>query len=69
MKVGTPGGSWSAREAVLPKDATVYKEIEAWQLLISKREKCLIIDTKDYHPGVLFLGKEDLQEMIKALCD
>jgi len=67
MKVGTPGGSWSAREDVLPKDATMYREIEAWQLLLSKREKHLIIDTKDYHPGLLFLSKEDLEEMIKAL--
>lgn len=67
MKVGTSGGSWSAREDVLPDDATVYRDIEAWQLLLSRGNKCLIIDTKDYHPGLLFLTKEDLEQILEDL--
>jgi hypothetical protein len=69
MKAGTTGGSWTGREDVYPEDATVYRELDAWKLSLSKREKCIIIDTKDYHPGLLFLTKQDLAQMIKALSD
>ena len=69
MKVGTRGGSWKVREDILPEDATVYKEFDAWRLLLSKKEKCLIVDTNDYHPGLLFLTKRDLAEMIEALSE
>jgi hypothetical protein len=69
MKVGTGGGSWKGREDILPEDAAVYKELDAWQLLISRQEKCLIIDTKDYHPGLLFLSREDLARVIQELSD
>jgi len=69
MKVSTRGGSRTARVDILPEDATVYSELDAWQLSVSKREKCLIIATVDYHPGLLYLTKEDLERVIEALSD
>jgi hypothetical protein len=39
----------------------------AWTLFLSKQEKCLIVDTKDYHPGLLFLSRQDLARMIEVL--
>lgn len=69
MRVGTPGGSWVSREDLFPVDAKVYRELDAWTLSLSKQEKCVIIDTSDYHPGLLFLTKQDLAEIIAALSD
>lgn len=69
MKVGTRGGSWASREDIFPVDAKVYRELDAWILSLSKQEKCVIIDTKDYHPGLLFLSARfaDFQRKYREL--
>ena len=69
MKVSALGGSRTGRVDVVPEDATVYTELGGWRLSASKREKCLIIATVDYHPGLLYLTKEDLERVIEALSD
>ena len=67
MKEGTPGSSWTGSKKDFPEDAKTYKAMGSWHLRLSKSEKCLIIDTRDYHPGVLFLTKEDLEELLKEM--
>jgi hypothetical protein len=67
MKEGRPGTSGTTPEKEFPEDAKIYKTLGSWQLRISKAERCLIIDTTDYHPGVLSLTKEDLEQVLKEL--
>jgi len=69
MKAGAGGGSWTTRENVLPKDAAIYTELDDWQIFLSKGKTCLIFDTKDYYPGLLFLTKRDLIRALKLLSE
>ncbi len=69
MKSGAEGGSWRTREDVLPKDAIVYNDVDSWRIFLSKKTECLIFDTMDYHPGLLFLTKSDLVEALKMLSE
>ncbi len=69
MKEGIRGSAWKGRNDEFPQDSTLYRELDCWELRISKTEQCLIIDSTEYHPGLLFLTKEDLQRAIEALSD
>jgi len=69
MKTLHPGWSSLTGQHGFPQDSTLYRELDCWQLRISKKEQCLIIDSTDYHPGLLFLTKEDLQRAIEVLSD
>jgi len=69
MQEGIRGSAWNGRDDEFPWDTTLYRELDCWELSISKKKQCLIIDTTEYHPGLLFLTKEDLQRAIEALSD
>jgi len=69
MKEGIRGSAWKSRDAEFPEDSTLYRELDCWELRISKRRQCLIIDSTEYHPGLLFLTREDLEQAIEALSD
>ena len=69
MREGIRGSSGRSRDAEFPEDSTLYRELDCWELRISKSEQCLIIDSTDYHPGLLFLTKADLERAIEALSD
>jgi len=67
MKEGPVGGSWREGERIFSKDTRVYKTVGSWKLYLSKKEKCLIVDTTDYHPGLLYITRKDLEEILEAL--
>ncbi len=67
MKEGRSGLSRRPREGSLPADAKLWEALNSWDMYISKEDQSLIIETSEYHPGLLFLTKEDLQDIIKAL--
>jgi len=69
MREGTRGSSDRSRNDEFPQDSTLYRELDCWDLHLSKSDQCLIIDSTDYHPGLLFLTKEDLQRAIEALSE
>jgi len=69
MQEGTPGTSRSSRSGVMPEDTVNAQKIGSWQLYLSKSEQALIIDTTDYHPGLLFLSKADLKCLLRRLDD
>ena len=43
------------------------KYIESWKLSYSKEEKCLCINTTDYHSFPLKLSRDDLQELLETV--
>jgi hypothetical protein len=67
MKEGMSGLSRRPRGGSLPSDAKLWEELNSWEMYISKQDQSLIIETSEYHPGLLCLTREDLEEIIKAL--
>jgi hypothetical protein len=67
MKEGVSGLSRRPRGGKLPPDAKLWEELNSWEMYISKQDQSLIIDTSEYHPGLLCLTSEDLEDIIKAL--
>jgi hypothetical protein len=61
------GLSRTPRTGNLPADAKLWESLNSWDMYISKQDQSLIIDTSEYHPGLLSLTKEDLEDIIKAL--
>jgi len=53
----------------MPEDSALELEVGSWRLFLSKKEQTVIIDTTDYHPGLLFLNKEDLERLLERLRD
>ncbi len=48
-------------------DEVIIKNINDWQISVSKSRKRLYINTVSYHPPKLEFSREDLQELIKIL--
>lgn len=67
MQEGMSGSSRRPRAGSLPSDAKLWEALESWEMYVSKEEQSLIIETSEYHPGLLFLTREDLEQIIKAL--
>jgi hypothetical protein len=67
MKEGMSGLSRRPRRGNLPADAKLWEALNSWDMYISKEDQSLIIDTSEYHPGLLCLTREDLEDIIKAL--
>lgn len=67
MREGPVGGSWHEGERKFPKDSKIYRTLSSWVLRISKSKGLLIIDTRDYHPGVLYVTREDLKKILQEL--
>jgi hypothetical protein len=67
MKEGMSGSSRRPRGGNLPSDAKLWEELNSWEMYISKQDQSLIIETSEYHPGLLCLTREDLEDIIKAL--
>ena len=69
MREGDSGSSSSEGERKYPSDTKYYKTVGSWELYTSKVKKYLIIDTNDYHPGLLYLTKKDLEKIIEGIND
>ncbi|MBW2965901.1 hypothetical protein KY342_02225 [Candidatus Woesearchaeota archaeon] len=67
MKEGQPGSSSREGKREFPKDTVRYLRYGSWDFYISKKEEMLMIDTNEYHPGMLYLTKSDLEEFIKKM--
>jgi len=67
MKEGMSGLSRTPRAGNLPADARLWESLNSWDMYISKQDQSLIIDTSEYHPGLLCLTRKDLEDIIKAL--
>ena len=67
MKEGMSGLSLRLRGGGLPSDAKLWEALNSWNMYISQEDQSLIIETSEYRPGLLFLTREDLQDIIKAL--
>jgi hypothetical protein len=67
MKEGICGKSRRARGGSLPSDAKLWEELNSWEMYVSKQNQTLIIETSEYHPGLLCLTKKDLYDIIKAM--
>ena len=67
MQGGMPGLSRNPRGGSLPSDAKLWEALDSWEMYISKEDQSLIIETSEHHPGLLFLTREDLENIIKAL--
>jgi hypothetical protein len=69
MKEETPGLCRTSRSGRMPEDIEIAHETGSWRLYISKKEQSLIIDTTDYHPGLLFVTREDLKRLLERFDD
>ena len=67
MKEDTPGSSRIAAKTEYTEDAEFYKSTHSYDLSISKKEKQLMINVTEYHPGLLHLTKSDLEDIIKKM--
>ncbi len=67
MKEGPIGSSLREGKRIFPENTRRYISIGSWELYLSKSEGCLMIDTTDYHHGLLYLTQEDLQKILKEL--
>jgi hypothetical protein len=45
----------------------MIKEIDNWKLSISKSKRRIYIDTTEYHPFLLELSRDDLQELLDVM--
>ncbi len=46
--------------AVKVNDLIPVKSTESWSILLSKKERCVYINTDDYHAGPLRLTRDEL---------
>ena len=67
MKEGQPGSSSREGRKEFPEDTEKYDSTCSYDFFISRKEKCIMINTTEYHPGLLYLTKSDLEKMIKDL--
>jgi hypothetical protein len=67
MREGMSGSSCRPKGGSLPSDAMLWEALDSWDMYISREGQSLIIETREYHPGLLFLTREDLEAVIKAL--
>jgi len=67
MQEGVSGLSRRVRGGSLPSDAKLWETLTSWDLYISREDQTLIIDTSEYHPGLLSLTRKDLEDILKAL--
>jgi len=67
MKEGEPGTSNREGKKEFPPDTEKYASTCSYDFFISRKEQCIMIDTSEYHPGLLYLSISDLEKMIKDL--
>ena len=67
MWEGLRGARRHAAERKIPQDSTVYRKGGDWCVRVSSEAQCVIFETLDYHPGLLYLTKEDLEQMLARL--
>lgn len=51
----------------LPKDAILIDKISNWDVYVCSASNSTFINATDYHPGLLKLTKNDLQDFIDAI--
>ncbi len=51
----------------LPPGKEEYGKTEGYAIYVSKETGELIIDTTEYHPGALYLTREDLEDILGKL--
>jgi hypothetical protein len=51
----------------LSDDAEVYKKFPSWMIYFSKKDKKIIFDATEYHPGALHVTKHDLEELLEKI--
>ena len=52
---------------VLPKDAKMIKQFGSWRIFLAPKTEEVVFHAAVYHPGILYLNHEDLEELIKTL--
>jgi hypothetical protein len=67
MWEGLGGGRRRAAQRKIPQDSQVYSKGGDWCVRVSSEAQCVIFETLDYHPGLLYLSKEDLERMLAKL--
>lgn len=45
-------------------DTQILKQIDGWEISLSKADKCIVFNTVDYHPEKLRLTEADLWELL-----
>ena len=51
----------------MENDDILIKQIDTWELFYSKEDKCLCIDTIDYHPPTLKLSRDYLKQLLDTV--
>jgi len=46
------------------EDTEKIKEIDGWEISLSRSDKCIVFNTIDYHPQKLRLTESDLWELL-----
>ncbi len=67
MKEGQSGSSSREGKQVFPPDSEKYDSTCSYDFFISKQEQSIMIKTTEYHPGMLYITKSDLEKMIRDL--
>jgi hypothetical protein len=49
----------------LPDDAVLIEERGPWEIYYSQSERAVLVQTTDYHPGILKLTERDLHHLAK----
>jgi hypothetical protein len=49
----------------LPDDAVLIEERGPWEIYYSESERAVLVQTTDYHPGILKLTAHDLNHLAK----
>ena len=48
-------------------DAIPLKQIDGWEISLSKEDSCIVFNTVDYHPQKLRLTEADLWELLEEV--
>lgn len=67
MRESTPGSARRGRSGHMPEDSKLEREVGSWRVFVSRKEQTVIIDTTDYHPGLLCLGRDDLEQLLERM--
>ena len=48
-------------------ETITLKQVDGWEISLSKAENCIVFDTIDYHPQKLRLTEADLWELLEEV--
>ena len=51
----------------VPRDTALFEQTGSWRVQVSTEARCVILETLDYRPGLLYLGEADLEALLRRV--